>query len=385
MTVRIAGLSLKGFKNVRNGSFRMPEVLYANEHPSDLLAIFGRNGSGKSAAIEAFDLLQRVMSGSCLPGRTHDLVNIDSEKAEITLFLLCEDEEGRSEPVSYLLSIAGRSDAHIESERITYRGKTIEKRSGTGSSAFFKEAGNQLTAELKEYARTSMIVIQGEGRIDSRTMLPLHFLRYDGRHKVKGRLVLDLSSPFMPQGDEEDNLNEVISDINSVLGTIIPNMTIRLEKSADGRITLQSLKNGTPIPLRSESVGIIKLISLISVLVFVYNERGSALIIDELDASIYEYLLGEIMEVFRNGAAGQLIFTSHNLRVLEMIDRRSLIISTSDPDNKYIRLPDDIPDTENLRNYYLRTVLLSNDKALSGETDPHDIARALRKAWRRHE
>ena len=164
-----------------------------------------------------------------------------------------------------------------------------------------------------------------------------------------------------------------------------PWMTIRLEKSADGRITLQSLKNGTPIPLRSESVGIIKLISLISVLVFVYNERGSALIIDELDASIYEYLLGEIMEVFRNGAAGQLIFTSHNLRVLEMIDRRSLIISTSDPDNKYIRLPDDIPDTENLRNYYLRTVLLSNDKALSGETDPHDIARALRKAWRRHE
>ena len=187
------------------------------------------------------------------------------------------------------------------------------------------------------------------------------------------------------EGEEEDNLREVISDINSVLGTIIPNMSINIIKASDGSISLHSLKNGTPIPLRSESEGIIKLISLISVLVFVYNERGSALIIDELDASIYEYLLGEIMEVFRNGAAGQLIFTSHNLRVLEMIDRRSLIISTADPDDKYIRLPEDIPDTENLRNYYLRTVLLSNDKALSGETDPHDIARALRKAWRRHE
>ena len=385
MTVRIAGLSLKGFKNVRNGSFQMPEVLYGEECPSDLLAIFGRNGSGKSAAIEAFDILQRVMSGSCLPGRTHDLVNIDSDKAEIGLSLLCEDEGGRSAPVSYLLTIAGKHDAHIESERITYRGRTEEKAGGTGCSSFFTESGDALTDSLREYASTSMIVIQGEGRAGGRMMLPLHFLRYDGKHKVKGRMVLDLSKPFMAEGEEEDNLKEVISDINSVLGTIIPNMSINIIKASDGSLSLHSLKNGTPIPLRSESEGIIKLISLISVLVFVYNERGSALIIDELDASIYEYLLGEIMEVFRNGAAGQLIFTSHNLRVLEMIDRRSLIISTADPDDKYIRLPEDIPDTENLRNYYLRTVLLSNDKALSGETDPHDIARALRKAWRRHE
>ena len=105
MTVRIAGLSLKGFKNVRNGSFQMPEVLYGEECPSDLLAIFGRNGSGKSAAIEAFDILQRVMSGSCLPGRTHDLVNIDSDKAEIGLSLLCEDEGGRSAPVSWRFTL----------------------------------------------------------------------------------------------------------------------------------------------------------------------------------------------------------------------------------------------------------------------------------------
>ena len=213
-------------------------------------------------------------------------------------------------------------------------------------------------------------------------MLPLHFLRYDGKHKVKGRMVLDLSKPFMAEGEEEDNLREVISDINSVLGTIIPNMSINIIKASDESISLHSLKNGTPIPLRSESEGIIKLISLISVLVFVYNERGSALIIDELDASIYEYLLGEIMEVFRNGAAGQLIFTSHNLRILEMIDRRSLIISTRNPDNKYIRLPGNIPETANLRNYYLRTVLLSGDGGLGAGTDPHSIARALRKAWR---
>ena len=159
-------------------------------------------------------------------------------------------------------------------------------------------------------------------------------------------------------------------------------MSIEIREGKDG-VSLFSLKNGSPIPLRSESEGIIKLISLISILIFVYNERGSALIIDELDASIYEYLLGELMEVFRYGAAGQLILTSHNLRILEMIDRRSLIISTRNPDEKYMRLPDSVPDTENLRSYYLRNVLLSDDGKLSAQTDPHEIARALRKAWRR--
>ena len=36
--------------------------------------------------------------------------------------------------------------------------------------------------------------------------------------------------------------------------------------------------------------------------------------IDELDSGIYEYLLGECLEVMQDKAKGQLIFTSHNLR-----------------------------------------------------------------------
>ena len=39
--------------------------------------------------------------------------------------------------------------------------------------------------------------------------------------------------------------------------------------------------------------------------------------IDELDSGIYEYLLGECLEVMQDKAKGQLIFTSHNLRPLE--------------------------------------------------------------------
>ena len=47
--------------------------------------------------------------------------------------------------------------------------------------------------------------------------------------------------------------------------------------------------------------------------------------IDELDSGIYEYLLGECLEVMQDKAKGQLIFTSHNLRPLEILENDSLL------------------------------------------------------------
>ena len=39
--------------------------------------------------------------------------------------------------------------------------------------------------------------------------------------------------------------------------------------------------------------------------------------IDEFDSGIYEYLLGELLEIMNESAKGQFVFTSHNLRPLE--------------------------------------------------------------------
>ena len=58
--------------------------------------------------------------------------------------------------------------------------------------------------------------------------------------------------------------------------------------------------------------------------------------IDELDSGIYEYLLGECLEVMQDKAKGQLIFTSHNLRPLEILENDSLLYTTVNPENCYI-------------------------------------------------
>ncbi len=419
MDVRIESLSIDGFKNVRHGSFTMPEALYGRSS-SDILAIFGQNGSGKSTAIEALATLYYILSARALSGRIRELVNVDKTEAELSISFILEGRKHLR--VRYTVRIGGSESVSILSERITVAesgersstvfwdekgriyGKPRQLKKEEAESAiadakkkkisvffsnncFTHSIDNKLVKkaidEISAYAKTSFIVINPRNRKYDKDILHISYLRMSGRRKIKGRLDINLASPFSLKREEEANLLDTIENINTVLLTLIPDMKISISKLEDGSIELFSDKNGLPIPLRSESEGIIKLISIISVLIFVYNERGSALIIDELDASIYEYLLGEIMEVFRNGAAGQLIFTSHNLRILEMIDKRSLIFSTNNPDQKYVRLPDSIPDTTNLRNYYLRTVLLADDESsLSSGTDPHDIARALRKAWR---
>ena len=72
-------------------------------------------------------------------------------------------------------------------------------------------------------------------------------------------------------------------------------------------------------------------------MVSAYNQPSVCLVVDELDAGIYEYLLGELLGELQKEMKGQLIFTSHNLRVLEKLDYKNIICSTINPKNRYIK------------------------------------------------
>ena len=107
------------------------------------------------------------------------------------------------------------------------------------------------------------------------------------------------------------------------------------------------------------------------------------LAIDELDAGVFEYLLGELLDIFNKSAKGQMIFTSHNLRALEMLDKDSVMFSTTNPDRRYIRMKN-VKTSNNLRDTYLRGITLGGqDEVIYEETDSLKIARAFRKAGRR--
>ena len=63
--VRLAALEITNIKNVRNGRIVMPNAnqKQLSYKKAEVLGLYGQNGSGKTAVIDALDILQRVMIG----------------------------------------------------------------------------------------------------------------------------------------------------------------------------------------------------------------------------------------------------------------------------------------------------------------------------------
>lgn len=161
-----------------------------------------------------------------------------------------------------------------------------------------------------------------------------------------------------------------------------------MEKTASGgngyRVELVSVREGMPlIPIRMKSEGMIKIISIFKCIDPGVWNPSICLAVDELDTGIFEYMLGELLDIFNKSAKGQLIFTSRNLRALEMLDKDSIMFSTANPKRRYIRMKN-IKSSNNLRDTDLRGITLGGqDEIIYEETYSLRIARAFRKAGRK--
>jgi hypothetical protein len=181
----------------------------------------------------------------------------------------------------------------------------------------------------------------------------------------------------------------VVEQMNLLIPEIIPGLEldvierdIRVGGSGVDEVRLEFIANreGKRFSLAYESDGVKKIIGLISFLVEVYNDENIIAAIDEFDSGIFEYLLGELVEIMASGAKGQLIFTSHNLRVLEMLPTNRMVFSTSNPLNRYIRMRG-VKRTNNLRDFYLRAIQLGGqEEELYTGQPSHKIRMALIKA-----
>ena len=219
--------------------------------------------------------------------------------------------------------------------------------------------------------------------------LPLAF-RYeeDGLSSI-GSFTLDLDEASLIPQTHLDLVKRVIDNMNIVLTQLVPGLTIGIKDlgmelapngAVHARIQMVSYKNSREIPLRYESEGIKKIISILQLLTVVYNESSITVAIDELDSGVFEYLLGEILRIISEKGCGQLIFTSHNLRPLETLDRGFIAFTTTNPNNRYIRMTN-IKTNNNLRDFYYRDIVLGEQNEPVYETTNNaEIALAFREA-----
>ena len=222
----------------------------------------------------------------------------------------------------------------------------------------------------------------------SLNILPIAFRYSRGKLGAVGSLALELNGPSEVPEDTFVIVKDIIQNMNVVLNQIVPGLTIDIMDlgptvSANGvkshTFQLMSNKNDKQIPLCYESEGIKKIISVLQLFIIMYNVSSITIAIDELDSGVFEYLLGELLRILSEKGKGQLIFTSHNLRPLETIDRGFIAFTTTNSNNRYMRLTN-IKENNNLRDFYFRDIVLGEQsEELYDATNNSEIAFAFRE------
>ena len=460
--IRIKKVVLKDLKNVRYGEItlncsKQSTSYYAD---SDILGVYGQNGSGKTSLIEAMAILRSCMSGSRVNEEYADCIAVDREYAELMFVFGLQYPDGKIREATYAFCMT-KKEATTEEIQEKYKDAPngfevpeseqkviifnekfyllweespkkqliidtspkekpfipdtkrkvltggmkaagtfleVQKQLAYSSSLSFifmkdvllcfkgnEEAGviSQVLLELNSYARHFLYVVdtKSSGLIRLNYALPIYLK--NGRIRLNTRSSMSFTKHYF------EIVKNIIGEISLVLSQLVPGLSIGLKKLSDtlsksgepGVICmLVAIRDGKELPLKAESDGVRKIISILYLIVAAFNEPSVTVAIDEFDAGIFEYLLGEILQAIEESGKGQFIFTSHNLRPLEVINEKFLYFTTTNPQNRYIRLKN-IAETDNLRYAYFREIIMSEqEEEVYNRTKRFKIIAALKKA-----
>lgn len=434
-SVRIKIIEVENLKNIKHGNIRTNSEFDAMDS-ADIIGIYGQNGSGKTAIVEALSLLKKLINEDILPENNKYLVSDGQKTIKLHFEFLIKNPFGEF-TVNYECSLSQNdSNLTVTTEKLFYKENLpyyknkpllvkekdsikINKNSledsteqnrvqimlanqvslqNNTSFIFSKNLDKvlenqldknefELIKNLKVCFNTSFYIIEDTqtGLVLSNIIMPFHI----SAKNIKQNLYFTLKESIVVSQTIYPLINTAINQINIVLKTLIPNLQVLVKKlseetnkdgKTDVRFEFLSKKNDTTLPLRCESAGVLKLISILSSLIAVNNNPKACVVIDELDSGIFEYLLGEILQSIDKNGKGQFFFTSHNLRVLEVLDSKKMWFSTINSENRFVQLKN-VKKLSNVRDMYLRAVQLGGQKeVLYDDTDDYDVKKSFAKA-----
>lgn len=227
------------------------------------------------------------------------------------------------------------------------------------------------------------------GLINLNLAIPFSFKLIDGDKISIGNIAIKLNESTTIPTEIYDTVKKSIENMNTVLIELIPGLSVDIielgsqllkDGSKAHTVELASIRGNHRIPLSYESEGIKKIISILQMLIVMYNSPSVTVAIDELDAGIFEYLLGELLKIISEAGKGQLIFTSHNLRPLEVLNKKYICFTSTNPRNRFIRMKK-VQKNNNLRDFYYHDIVLGGqNENIYDTTNNFAIALAFKRA-----
>ncbi len=426
--MKIKTLKVKNFKNIEESSI---------EFKSNLAGIYGPNGTGKTAIVEAIEIislyfnlnkpkeitekLQKKISKLIMIGKEYLEIEINFESEEYiycikvkfskdveeNIFAESESIEWKEKqsrkkfsnliqinneleniiPKIFLIDGKSEDTSFFENEILNKKGihlRTVINEFNNFNSyialiykyvndidrSTLNDRFNTFIAHWEKINSTLKMLIVVT--LEEQALYNLDFLLPIKVHNenIHGTFTLKYGSSNIYKETIVNSLEEIIQQINTIFSVIIQNSKIIMKKKlikqvddiSEFAVEIYVVRDGQEIPIENESTGIIKIISLLSTLIYYIQDEKAIIIIDELDIHIFEYLLAIMLEKMSKYAKGQLIFTAHNLLPMEKLNRNSIIISSKKDKEVIYTYLNGTSSTTNLRNKYLRSQSLWSEE-----------------------
>lgn len=327
---------------------------------SNVKGIFGPNGIGKTSIIKGMDILRKISLNDNYLTNDFNLIILDKiinkkiEKANLEIeFLVIDDNKKKSRYVhSITIAITSPKEIKILSENIKKKDPNTDQIVGE----ILIENGIIKNDSLHEEALKSEIVEITKNLLEKRSIvnivkpsvlksIDLEKIRYfyrklhikiDREDSHLGYALMD--NPLkddIPFNDSIRNYDMIISKNNlqifedylrrmtKFLKIFKPNLRNMEYEKKEGKeeyyINILFVYDDYKVNYEFESMGIKNLFSLFTY--FKALSEDEVVVIDEIDTSMHDIYLNKLIEFFAVDGKGQLVFTAHNITLLQTLKK----------------------------------------------------------------
>ena len=363
MKVFMLSFKVNGVKNIEKEieiNFYNKTLKRFSPCGSNVKGIFGPNGIGKTSIIKGMDILRKISLNDNYLTNDFNLIILDKiinkkiEKANLEIeFLVIDDNKKKSRYVhSITIAITSPKEVKILSENIKKKDSNTDQIVGE----ILIENGIIKNDSLHKDDLKSEIVDITKNLLEKRSIvnivkpsvlksIDLEKIRYfyrklhikiDREDSHLGYALMD--NPLkddIPFNDSIGNYDMIISKNNlpifedylrrmtEFLKIFKPNLrNIEYEKK-EGKeeyyINILFVYDDYKVNYEFESMGIKNLFSLFTY--FRALSEDEVVVIDEIDTSIHDIYLNKLIEFFAVDGKGQLVFTAHNITLLQTLKK----------------------------------------------------------------
>lgn len=363
----LLSLSVNGVKNIEKPitiDFYSKIIKRFTPCKNNIKGIFGPNGIGKTAIIKSIDIIRKLVINDKYLSNDNNIIILDKiinktlNYMEVEVDFLSIGENGEKTKFRHFIKLSkSLQKIYIEEEKIIKLDREsniilkelIIKKGTILKNDFFNSESNEelknRTANLLLDRSVLNVLLSDFSWIKSKLVLKDFmkifnfyadvFVKIESNddHSIYATIENNFNKLDKIIPRLESNYDIIVSknDYNSFL-VFLKNLTefLKLFKPELKNISCESKLNvenyyiniileyeSYNVDLEFESMGIKSLVALFSYFECIYNDK--IVFIDEIDINIHDVYLNKLIEFFAEEGRGQLIFTAHNITLLQTL------------------------------------------------------------------